>query len=201
MLPTEIVGNIANVAHQFSSADGGWTITLNKDFLAVSTKAYRRWEEFREQLEVALSALTKCYKPAFFDRVGLRYRNVITRSKLNLQDAKWCDLFESHIVGELANKNLKEDDFELAYRQILIKVKGGKVLLQHGLHKENEDDEHSYVIDSDTYTEQRTEVKDAIERTHEFNKRSTRLFRWCITGTLHEAMDPEPIEKLENANP
>ena len=61
--------------YQFISADGGWKVSLAKDFIALSTTRYTRWEEFAKRLDVVLAAFIKIYQPAYFTRVGLRYMN------------------------------------------------------------------------------------------------------------------------------
>jgi len=80
ILQSEAINN-----YTFSSFDEKWHINLTSTFLALSTTRYERWESFTENLKVPLSALIDIYKPAFFERVGLRYVDAFTRSKLNLR--------------------------------------------------------------------------------------------------------------------
>ena len=50
--PPELLQLIASgnqAAHEFKSADQFWTVTLHRDFLALSTSAYTRWSHFRAQ--------------------------------------------------------------------------------------------------------------------------------------------------------
>src|SRR5213592_535127 len=57
---------------QFLSADEQWKVTLTRDFMALSTRKYERWEQFKVHIEKPFDALVSHYQPAFFTRVGLR---------------------------------------------------------------------------------------------------------------------------------
>jgi uncharacterized protein (TIGR04255 family) len=57
---------------QFLSADKKWMVTLTRDFMALSTPNYERWERFKERLRKPFDALVSYYQPVFFTRVGLR---------------------------------------------------------------------------------------------------------------------------------
>ena len=45
--------------YNFLSADGQWKLNLTKDFIALSTLHYSRWEEFARQLDKPLAAFIK----------------------------------------------------------------------------------------------------------------------------------------------
>lgn len=75
--------------YHFLSADGAWKLNLTKDFIALSTLRYPGWEDFARQLDKPLAAFIKLYKPAYFQRVGLRYVNIFSRAKLGLEGTPW----------------------------------------------------------------------------------------------------------------
>jgi len=183
--------------YQFISLDKNWKITLTRESLAISTFAYKRWEEFKQHFEKPLSAFIEEYKPAFFSRVGLRYIDLINKSELGLQDVPWRELLKSPIAGELSDLDIAERITNCA-NQLTISLddEGSIILLNHGLigNDSNQTENFSYLIDSDFSTEQKTEVKDVIERIDYFNKQSGKLFRWCITERLHEALEPQPLQ-------
>src|SRR6266851_1582000 len=56
-----IVGDFPSISgnkvYQFSSVDGVWKIGLSREFVALSTSHYTRWEEFRSRLELVITAL------------------------------------------------------------------------------------------------------------------------------------------------
>jgi len=98
----------AVINHNFVSADGQWKLNLTKDFFALSTLHYSSWEEFARHLDKPLAAFIKLYKPAYFQRVGLRYVNIFSRSMLGLEGAKWADLIAPAYVGPLCEPDLIE---------------------------------------------------------------------------------------------
>jgi len=184
----------AGSAHDFISEDGQWVVGLTKDFLALSTRTYTRWEEFRQHLELPLRSLAEVYNPAFFSRVGLRYQDVIIRSRLGLEETNWAELLRPYIVAELGSPDIS-GSIEAAIRFLIVRLEqaGGLVRIQHGLAQHPESGESSYVIDSDYFSEGRTEAKDVQQTLDSFNSQAGRLFRWCITEKLHNAMEPHPL--------
>lgn len=79
--------------YEFVSEDNKWKINLTRSFLALSTKDYISWDDFIARFEKALQAFVVVYEPTNFTRVGLRYVDVIVRSKLGLQGV---DLERAH---------------------------------------------------------------------------------------------------------
>lgn len=198
-LPPEIAqmlkGNFPGPAgvRRFLSPDRLWTLAITREFLALSTRRYARWEEFRERLQHALGALLEIYGPAFFSRVGLRYRNVIRRPDIGVAQLPWDRLLRSYITAELSTP-ISEQVREAAHVLLLELDDGiGKLLFRHGLLKEEGRQDLAYSLDGDFYTDERTEIPDALERLDQFNREARRLFRWCITDDLHERLEPQRI--------
>jgi uncharacterized protein (TIGR04255 family) len=96
------------VAYQFSTVDDLWTIHLGREFLALSCRRYDRWENFKDHLGEPLRALLEIYAPAFFSRIGLRYRDIIRRSVLGLEGVGWGELLRPHVTGALALPEVAE---------------------------------------------------------------------------------------------
>ncbi len=179
-------------AYDFTSTDGAWKVGLSDEFVALSTTRYTRWEEFRARLERILTALSDAYKINTFTRVGLRYKDVVCRSKLGLRDEAWTALLRAHLLGELVDPALEKDALHAARELILtLDFDDARVRLVHGfvLMQETED-EISYLIDADFYRETPTERKDARAILDRFNREAGRLFQWSIQKRLHEAMGP-----------
>jgi len=178
--------------YEFASADEKWKVTLTRDFLALSTSAYRRWEDFRVHLDGPMKALIEVYAPAFFTRIGLRYQDLIRRSAFqNAPDTNWRDLVKPHIAGALAVPEVAEA-VEEAFGRTLIRFPHfkAKVRFNCAIVQASETNEECFVIDSDFYTEERTNISDVDDILGYFNRQSGRLFRWCIQDRLHEAMEP-----------
>lgn len=178
----------------FTSADNRWVVTLTRDALSLATKRYERWEEFRERLEELLRILVQHYNPPFYSRVGLRYQDVIRRSRIASEKVSWADLLQPHICGELSCRELR-NEIERVVRQVLIRFDEGRghVLVRHGLAVDTDTKEECFLIDCDHFRQERTETTDAIELLGYLNNQAGRLFRWCITDRLHNAMDPRPV--------
>jgi uncharacterized protein (TIGR04255 family) len=193
-LPPAIVSSLfggGNKASEFVTDDDLWVVTLTRDFLALTSNQYKHWEQFKEHLQEPFAALQGIYGPAYFSRVGLRYQNVIQRSQLALSDSKWSDLINPSIAGELSDSEIATAVQETATVTLLnLGDSSGQVRIRHGLAKNNENNEQCYMIDSDFFTDQRTEVENGINILNTFNSANRRLFRWCITDKLHDAMEP-----------
>lgn len=183
------------VTHEFESADNRWSLALCDTFLALTDRKYVRWEEFRQNLDFPLHSLESEYGPAFFDRIGLRYQNLIRRSTFGLENVGWSELLKPHIAGELSSQDVASE-IEQAARQVVIAVKNGMVQVQHGIIAQKRDDgslEQCFGIDADFYRDQRTEVTNGRSILDEFSRVAGWLFQWCITPRLHAAMQPESI--------
>jgi uncharacterized protein (TIGR04255 family) len=177
----------------FSSADGVWSLALNRGSLSLTCRKYSRWDEFRRKLEGPLKALIEIYEPRFFIRLGLRYRDVISRERLQLQDVAWHDLLSPGIVGVIHTP--LEPLVATSWHQVVFKLQreDTQVLLQHGLQPSPPNSERCYIFDCDFSTQSQTEPQNAFNAFQYFNKRSWYFFRSCITDRLHNAMQPEPI--------
>ena len=142
-------------AYDFISEDETWTLGLTREFLALSTSKYPRWEEFRAKLRNPIEALVDIYDPAFFTRVGLRYRNVIQRSKLGLEEASWADLLKPQTSGIFSAQDM-HGAVEECQTQTLIRFSDGSgtVRMSHGIAQDpDNENEECYLIDNDFFTD------------------------------------------------
>jgi len=173
-----------------------WAVTLTNHTIALTTTEYSRWEEFTDRLAGPLKAFVDTYSPTFFVRLGLRYQNVICRSRLDLEGVPWRELFNEQIAGVFTAQELEtETDVEHTQTLAIISLgEGRKVRLQHGLVTAQEDSEQCYLIDNDIYLEGHTEIKDATDVLDSLHEASGRLFRWCISDTLNTALEPVDIK-------
>lgn len=180
-------------AYDFASEDERWTIQLTHDYVALTTTAYHHWEEFKAHLESSLRALLEIYRPAFFTRVGLRYQNLVQRSKLGLGDQPWSSLLKPQIAGLFTIPDLQVGE-ALSVASIRLPQEDGLVRIRHGLAQAVGASEECYLIDSDFFTERRTNAEHTFRTLDYFNSQSGRLFRWCIDDRLHIAMEPKQVE-------
>lgn len=184
------------ITHRFLTKDRERLIALSQDFLAFSTTNYQRWESFREEIKKAEEALREVFSPAFYTRIGLRYKDLITPQELGLGDKKWGDLFAEHVVGELGDVRIAAAVSEIKTRAIIQipDIPGAQVTFIHGLARNDEKTLLSYLIDADFALEETEETHGTIEVLDTFNRLAGRLFRWAITNSLHEAMEPQAIK-------
>ena len=182
----------AGVRYIFLTEDQNWRVHLTRDFLALTSMAYRRWDEFREHFDELISALLHVYTPSFYTRIGLRYRNVIRPTQLGLgDDCRWDQLLKSEIVAELGIPLIR-DAVVTAKRELVLELTGdAKVAIRHGLIVVDETNgEQQYVIDADFFVDSRTETVDAQGYLDRFHREAGNFFRWCIDDRLYDAMQP-----------
>jgi uncharacterized protein (TIGR04255 family) len=197
-IPPEILRQMVQVAgnrnFQFVSADAGWKLNLTHSFLALTADNYRRWERFREFLDLAISAFAEVYQPASFSRIGLRYINTIRRTTLGLTDIPWSSLLRPELLGSLAAAGLVPhvQHFESAHDFLLENGRGHvRCVARTVVHKES--GEQCFQIDSDFSDTGRIAPAEVYGLLDYFNQRAGRLLRWAITERLHKAMEPDAI--------
>ena len=87
----------ATVNYQFVSADGVWRVNLTSTFISLACSRYTGWEDFAKKLDKPLAAFIQVYKPAFFQRIGLRYLNFFSRKELELENLNLEHSFSSEV--------------------------------------------------------------------------------------------------------
>jgi uncharacterized protein (TIGR04255 family) len=178
----------ATKAYEFSTDDKRWTISLTRNFLSLSTPDYQNWGEFRSRFETALSVLLEVYKPAVITRVGLRYIDVIVRSRLRLDHTDWGELIAKPIVGVLAS-DIKDnvDEIQSTF-SVDLKDQVGAVKVRAGTVKAPQSDEICFMIDSDYFNLSSRKPEEILPTIDVFHSKAYNLFRWCISDQLHNAM-------------
>ena len=183
--------------HSFISADGFWKLNLTKDFIALSTLRYTRWEDFALRLDKPLAQFIQVYEPAFFERIGLRYVNAVSKSRLGLTDLLWDDLIRSPYLGILGEPDVDETkvgrsslDTEISPEEgVRLKIHAGPGLINGG----KQDPEVKFILDGDlsrTGNLTADKVPDTLEVLHRY---AERFFHGAILPELHEAMGPTPM--------
>ena len=179
--------------HNFVSEDNQWKLNLTKDFIALSTLHYPGWEEFARQLDKPLAAFIRLYKPAYFQRVGLRYVNIFSRARLGLEGARWAELFSPAYTAPMQEAELPEDRFLNCACDLTLKLDSScqaKVHAGPGVVKRNapgvpQDPEVKFIL-SMTGNPPCPLAAGALETLH---GHSTRLFEGAVTDRLRDAME------------
>ena len=189
--------------HTFVSEDGGYKLSLTKNFIALSTMRYADWETFAGMLDEPLGQFIRLYKPAYFERVGLRYVNGISRSRLELTDRRWNDLFQPQYLSVLDSDDVDEASVTKCSVDVEMKLDAQSNLKLHagpgfikrtvrtasGLQNVQEP-EARFIFDQDLYAAGNIKLPAVMETLEALHTHADRVFSEAITDTLHEAMDP-----------
>lgn len=187
------------VNHHFLSADNRWKLNVTRDFIALSTLTYPGWEHFARQLDKPLAAFIRLYKPAYFQRVGLRYVNLISRTRLGLEDRSWTELIAPAYTGPMREEDASEDRFLSCGSDLIVKLDSScqaKIHAGIGKIKNNapgapQDPEVKFVFDMDLFMAGNTPCTLAAAALETLHGHAGRLFEGAVTDTLRSAMDPQ----------
>ena len=183
--------------YHFLSQDGRWKLNLTKDFIALSTLSYPGWEEFARMLDKPLAAFIQLYKPAYFQRVGLRYLNLISRTALGLEDTPWRQLIAPAYLGVLAEADINEDKILSCGYDVQMKLDSScaaKIHAGTGRLKVNnpnvpQDAEIKFILDMDLSMGGSTPCGLAAAALETLHGHSARVFEGAVTDTLRAAME------------
>ena len=181
--------------HHFFSENRLRSISLTQDFIAVIDNNYTQWEDFQGSIRKAEETFYEIYQPSFYQRVGLRYLDVLDRAEFGMRDVSWPQLLNPSLIGMLGDKTLDGEIQELTTEVLLAipDVKDGFVRIKHGLAIAQSSNEQVYLIDSDFYTNRRSDSDGAFHDLDIFNRLGGYLFRWATTPKLRSALGGKPI--------
>ena len=181
--------------YQFISADGKWKLNLTQNFLALSTVDYTDWHTFAGKLDEPLGHFIQIYKPAYFERLGLRYMNGISRLSLGLETVAWNDLIQPAWLGILDEEDVPEqtvlragtDAEMLLPGQVRLKAHSGPGRLKR---QGSQEPELRFILDFDLSTQGKLAVAQVPGTLETLHDNANRVFQGAITIRLHEAMEP-----------
>lgn len=197
-VPSELLQDVIKTPghknYEFKSNDGLWKVNLTRSFIALSTNKYERWEKFKNKLNIALNAFISVYSPPHFSRIGLRYIDVVKRSRLNLNDTDWRELLNPFVLGLLASEEIVSSviNFENKY-ELNLPDNESRVRVITKFVRLADSSEVCYMIDSDFYNSQKNTIENASVKLDFLNNLGSRLIQWYITDKLFKAMEPEEI--------
>lgn len=183
------------VNYCFVSDNGSWRVNLTNRFIALSTRDYHGWEDFAARLDRILAAFIPCYKPFYFERIGLRYINAFSKDELGLPDVPWRELIAPAYLGVLAEEDVPEAAVSKNAADVEMALPHGCQLKLHAgpghLRRNNQTEKQTrFILDLDlSMTGQMTgvQIAGALSTLH---NNSTSVFRGAILPRLHEAMEP-----------
>lgn len=194
-------GNLAlqkqetTVNYQFSSADGVWRVNLTSRFISLACTRYTCWEDFAGKLDKPLAAFIQIYRPAYFERVGLRYVNFISRGALGLPTTPFRELFQPCYMGLMTEEDVQETACVRSMLDTEVILRGGcrvKIHAGPGMVARNgqKDNEVKFIFDQDLYMPGQIPVNVSAGALHSLHSQAWSVFRGAITDTLHEALEP-----------
>ena len=184
--------------YQFLSADGKWKCNLTNGFIALATPAYTVWEDFAAKLDKVLAEFIPLYKPAYFERVGLRYINAVSRKALGLEDQPFRALFQPGYLGLLGEDDVQETAFARAGQDIEMKLPGGCSAKMHvgpGMVQRGKvkDEEIKFILDIDVFMSGNVPIAYSAASLNSVHRHADSIFAGAMTRKLHDAMEPELI--------
>lgn len=182
--------------HQFITEDGKWRINLTSKFISLSCSEYSTWKEFAARLDSPLAAFINVYRPAYFERIGLRYMNFISRVDLGLTTTPYVELIQPQYLGILGETDVSEANVTRSGVDAEIKLHSGchaKLHAGPGMVSRNgkTDPEVKFIFDQDLYMPGKTPVNYAAGALETLHTHANPIFRGAITDLLHNAMEPE----------
>ena len=187
-----------NINCQFVSADDIWRVNLTSRFISLSCSRYTGWEEFAAHLDNPLAAFIQIYRPDYFQRVGLRYRNVISRKTLGLEDKPFSELIAPCYLGPLPEPDVNESTATRCTLDLEMAIRGGCRMQLHAgpvrpRPMDAADKETKYIFDQDLYIAGNIPPHLSAAAMNTLHNQAWAIFRGAITDTLHNAMEPEEL--------
>ena len=187
--------------YHFVSEDNKWKLNLTQNFIALSTLSYQSWEDFATRLDQPLAHFIQIYQPNYFERIGLRYVNAVSRKALGLEDQLWDDLIQSQYIGILGEPDVEESEIAKCALEVDTPLVGGCRMKLHtgpGAIKLNRpgqppQQEIRFILDGDFSAGGQLAADSVPEKLEQLHRYATCFFRGAITSTLHEAMGPTPV--------
>jgi uncharacterized protein (TIGR04255 family) len=183
--------------HVYRTQDGAHQIGLTATSLVLEGRGGREYEGFEQFLDRWLKALDVVKPVAEIDtqlRLGLRYVN-----QLPVEDASaGYEAVNGRINPPLLSPVGAEGfDFSVvrSFQELRLMNEQGKAALRHGLQVDQDESppKGAYILDIDFYDDEISayDRERHIERLKVFNWQAWSIFRWSLTDSEYERMEPE----------
>lgn len=184
------------INHQFMSADGVWRVNMTSKFISLACTKYTCWEDFARKLDKPLASFIQIYKPAYFERVDLRYINFISRGDLGLPTTPFRELIEGCWLGPMAEEDVQETGCGRCSIDVEMAIRGGcraKIHAGPGKVQRNGkmDPEVKFIFDQDLFMPGQVPVNLSAGALQTLHAQAWSIFRGAITEKLHDALDPK----------
>jgi uncharacterized protein (TIGR04255 family) len=180
-------------SHSFFSDSREWHVSLAANFVALQTTKYVSWDEFQPRLRTVIEAVQAVYKVSQWTRVGLRYRNIIDRKELQIENEPWHALIAPSAIGWLETS----DEHEVIAYSSTGHFRFGETQIRatSSLVQNADTKAYAFLLDNDFFEEDSIKAQDnqVLENAARLHSYSGRFFRWCITDKLHDALKPGQV--------
>lgn len=194
----------APTIYRFASENGDKKVSICADFFSFACTRYSRWEDFKVEFSTLFEKFSSFYPKTALKRIGLRYKDLVLREPLGLEDTPWGELISPAVAGIFAtgsffdpSLNVTDERMLQQGQQAVIMLDECDILLQSAvLTNTDSPPKRAFLIDSDFYHESerhivtRSSLMESIEILH---TNAGALFRACITDKLHDALGPQPV--------
>lgn len=183
--------------HVFITEDGFWRLSLAKNMLSLSTLKYDHWEDMAKRFALPFQALKKVYRPSFYNRIALRYIDVIIRENIGLTDVAWTELLNPHICGCLGYPTNEDFKVKASKVEALLLFDEGTLKLTSGIGKINFTGDktpgESFILDCDYSKTGKFDNEGIQKLSDSLHTKATDFFCNAITDRLFKAMEPEDL--------
>lgn len=185
--------------YTFSDETKIWKVSIDSQFLSLTCNLYDSFEPFAERFFELVGIFNELFDPSYYQRLGLRYRNIVVQDYLRAEQYQWKDLIAKNIAPELS-EDVFSDRIKLFEKKTFLEEKESKANAIYALVKgdasfrgKQYDNTAIYIIDIDCFTEEKQHDSESIQRyLSEFNLCVRDLFRHGISEKLYELMEPSP---------
>lgn len=188
-----IVNKQQNKNYAFVTVDGKYKVNLTSSFISFSTINYTRWEEFWGTFESALTSFISVYQPAFFERIGLRYIDAISKLALNLENKAWKDLIKENWLGALAVYGDDQVPVTSTDSEFFVDDKGTRLKIHTGLGSVNNSKETVFIVDTDFIHIGNIKIEDYKVILDLLHDHSRFFIEHVIKDELYTAMKPRDM--------
>jgi len=169
-------------------------ITINSDCVIYETLKYTSFSKIKPTLEKIILSLKNDYSIKNFNRIGLRYVNLIKRSAKEKKDIfEWSGYINSNLLFN--NNFIKNSDILQQLQTIDFKLDTENDLfcrLQYGIPNRNMPAdlmEKIFLIDIDGFTNSVVEQEDVLKILDIIHEKNIEIFENCIDDKLRWDMD------------
>ena len=173
-----------------------WEVTLGQSFIALNCHGdYKNYIDFKEKLEKIVGIFYEEYKPSYFTRIGIMYRNMANNSFLpHLQEINVKSFIPKYIFPLLktpmANDVSKLQTIsQFDDKEIKANVTHTFSLVSGRFGQRRFTNQESYLIDIDCFYDRNIgEIDEVFAKCDLFKRHERNIFEWSITDALRDAM-------------